>query len=80
MDESPSVSESFDDPRITPQFCRRLPDSTGDLVLLGVVHDHPASIARVERVLQRVEPETLALELPPVAMPLYRIYARKGDA
>ncbi|WP_226039478.1 hypothetical protein [Natrinema sp. DC36] len=80
MDESPSVSESFDDPRITPQFCRRIADSTGDLVLLGVVHDHPASIARVERVLHRLEPETLALELPPVAMPLYRIYARNGDA
>ncbi|QCS41246.1 hypothetical protein [Natrinema versiforme] len=80
MDESPSFPESFDDPRITPQFCRRLSGGAGDLVLLGVVHDHPASIARVERVLERVGPETLALELPPVAMPLYRVYARDGDA
>ncbi|MBZ6495503.1 hypothetical protein [Natrinema longum] len=80
MDEPPSVTESFDDPRITPQFCRRLSGETGDLVLLGVVHDHPASVARVERVLEHVEPETLALELPPVAMPLYRVYAHNGDA
>lgn len=79
MDESPSFPESFDDPRITPQFCRRLPGDAGDFVLLGVVHDHPASIARVERVLERVDPETLALELPSVAMPLYRVYARDGD-
>ncbi|MGM0388328.1 MAG: hypothetical protein ACQEP0_07390 [Natrinema limicola] len=80
MDESPSFAESFDDPRITAQFCRRLPDTTGDLVLIGVVHDHPASVARVERVLEHVEPATLALELPPVAMPLYRVYGRNGDA
>ncbi|WP_254762119.1 hypothetical protein [Natrinema marinum] len=79
MDESPSVTESFDDPRVTPQFCRRLPETTGDLVLVGVVHDHPASVARVERVIERVGPDTLALELPPAALPLYRIYAR-GDA
>ncbi|WP_226480848.1 hypothetical protein [Natrinema amylolyticum] len=80
MDDSPSFTESFDDPRITSQFCRRLSGTAGDLVLLGVVHDHPASIARVERVLERVEPETLALELPPVALPLYRVYAHKNDA
>ncbi|OAQ51540.1 hypothetical protein HTG_15910 [Natrinema mahii] len=80
MDESPSVPESIDDPRITPQFCRRLPGPDGDLVLVGVVHDHPASVARVERVLERVGPETVALELPAVAVPLYRVYARDGDA
>jgi hypothetical protein len=80
MDESPSLTESFDDPRITPRFCRQLSAPTGDLVLVGVVHDHPASIARVERVLERVEPETLALELPSVALPLYRVYARKRDS
>lgn len=80
MDESPSFTESFDDPRITSQFCRRLSTAAGDLVLLGVVHDHPASVARVERVLERVEPDTLALELPPVAVPLYRVYARNGSA
>ena len=80
MDEPSSFAESFDDPRITAQFCRRLPDTTGDLVLIGVVHDHPASVARVERVLEHVDPTTLALELPPIALPLYRVYGRTGDA
>ncbi|MFA9417182.1 hypothetical protein [Natrinema sp. HArc-T2] len=78
MAEPSPLADSFDDPRITPQFYRRLPDSSGDLVLIGVVHDHPASVARVERVLERVEPVTLALELPPIALPLYRVYGRKG--
>ncbi|WP_049902032.1 hypothetical protein [Natrinema sp. J7-1] len=80
MDDPPSVPESFDDPRITAQFCRRLPGTAGDLILIGVVHDHPASIARVERVLERVDPETVALELPPITVPLYRAYARDRDA
>jgi len=80
MDEPSQLADSFDDPRITPQFYRRLPDASGDLVLVGVVHDHPASVARVERVLEHVDPATLALELPPIALPLYRVYGRKGDA
>ena len=76
MDESPSLAASFDDPRITTQFCRRVAGQSSDLVLLGVVHDHPASVARVERVLEAVDPETVALELPSAALPLYRAYAR----
>ena len=66
---------SFDDPRITGQFCRQVSGSP-DLSLLGVVHDHPASVARVQRVLEATEPDVLALELPPAAVPLYRTYAR----
>ncbi|ADJ15139.1 hypothetical protein [Halalkalicoccus jeotgali] len=54
-----------------PEYVRRLPD----LVLVGVVHDHPASVARVETVLGQWAHETLALELPPLALALYRSYA-----
>ncbi|MDQ2050616.1 hypothetical protein RBH26_08960 [Natronolimnohabitans sp. A-GB9] len=79
MDESPPFAASFDDPRITTQFCRRVTGPSGDVTLLGVVHDHPASIARVERVLESVDPETVALELPSAALPLYRAYARDGS-
>ncbi|ADD04993.1 uncharacterized protein Nmag_1414 [Natrialba magadii ATCC 43099] len=52
--------------------------TTGTLYLLGVVHDHPASIGRVMRAVDEIDPSVLALELPPAALPLYRVYARKG--
>ncbi|MDL5361221.1 hypothetical protein [Halalkalicoccus sp. NIPERK01] len=54
-----------------PEYVRTLPD----LTLVGVVHDHPASVARVEAVVRDSSHETLALELPPLAIPLYRSYA-----
>jgi pheromone shutdown protein TraB len=78
MARSPPFAASFDDPRITEQFCRRIDGQTDDLILLGVVHDHPASIARVECILEAVDPDVLALELPPATIPLYRAYARDG--
>lgn len=76
MSAEPSFTEQFDDPRITAQFCRYL-SGPSPLVLVGVVHDHPASIARVKGVLEAVNPDTVALELPPAAVPLYRTYARE---
>ncbi|MFP8957379.1 hypothetical protein ACLI4Y_11660 [Natrialbaceae archaeon A-CW3] len=81
MTSEPSFVDRVDDPRISPQFCRHLPGET-DVLLLGVVHDHPASIARVKLVLEHLEPDALALELPAAALPLYRTYARDidGDA
>ncbi|WP_265108890.1 hypothetical protein [Halosolutus halophilus] len=78
MDGLQSIPASIDDPRVTPRFYRRIPGST-DFHLVGVVHDHPASVARVEHVLDAVDPDVLALELPPAALPLYRAYARDGD-
>jgi pheromone shutdown protein TraB len=55
------------------RHCRHLvrPDGT-DLLVVGVVHDHPASVARVRRVCRRIDPDTLALELPRGSLPLYR--------
>ncbi len=70
---------AVDDPRITGRFSRRLPGASANLTLLGVVHDHPASVGRVERVLESTDSDVLALELPPAAVPLYRAYARDGD-
>lgn len=78
MSDSHSFAASFDDPRVTPERCRHLPGrDRGDVTLLGVVHDHPASVGRVRAVLEARSPETLALELPPAAVPLYRTYARE---
>ncbi|KYH26734.1 hypothetical protein HAPAU_18380 [Halalkalicoccus paucihalophilus] len=58
-----------------PEYVRTLPE----LTLVGVVHDHPASVARVEAVIRDSGPETLALELPPLAIPLYRTYATDAE-
>ncbi|QFU81581.1 hypothetical protein [Natronorubrum aibiense] len=80
MAESPPLAASFDDPRITSQFARRVTGPAGTCHLLGVVHDHPASVARVETVLESVDPDVLALELPAAALPLYRAYAREATA
>ncbi|AHG00130.1 hypothetical protein HALLA_16320 [Halostagnicola larsenii XH-48] len=71
-----SIASEVDDPRVTDRFCRSVRRPPGDVVLLGVVHDHPASVGRVRAVLERTEPDILALELPSAAVPLYRAYAR----
>lgn len=54
-----------------PEYVRSL----SDLTLVGVVHDHPASVARVRSVIERTEHATLALELPPLAIGLFEEYA-----
>jgi pheromone shutdown protein TraB len=67
-----------DDPRLTGEQVRRVPGPAGTATLVGVVHDHPASVHRVQAVVESVAPVTLALELPPAAVGLYEAYARGG--
>lgn len=67
-----------DDPRVTGDHVRRLP-ATPDgqrVILVGVVHDHPASTYRATQVVREARPDVLALELPPLAVPLFEAYAR----
>lgn len=49
--------------------------SAGTVTLVGVVHEHPASVHRVRTVVDRRDPAVLALELPPAAIRLYVDYA-----
>jgi pheromone shutdown protein TraB len=75
-----SVAEDLaaaNDPRLDQRYLRCVPATDGrqPVLLVGVVHDHPASVTRVTRVLELVDPETLAVELPPLAMPLFEQYA-----
>lgn len=70
---------TLDDPRITRSDFRHLPasDDDGSVALVGVVHDHPASVFRVIETITTLEPDVVALEIAPVAVPLFRQYARK---
>lgn len=65
------------DPRLTDRFVRVLPGGSGEnaVLLIGVVHDHPASTYRVEAIVEAADPGVLALELPPFALPLFERYA-----
>lgn len=64
------------DPRLAAEYVRTLTagDEYDDVVLIGAVHDHPASRYRAKVVIEAVEPDLLALELPPVAIPLFEQY------
>lgn len=67
------------DPRCSRAYVRTIDDGTGALpetvTLVGVVHDHPASAYRARRIAADAEPAVLALELPPLAVPLFERYA-----
>ncbi|QZX99140.1 hypothetical protein [Halobaculum rubrum] len=82
MYDCDAISDAVDaadaDPRLDSAQVRCLPGSNevGAILLIGVVHDHPASVVRVSQLLETFTPDTLALELPPLSMPLFRRYAR----
>jgi pheromone shutdown protein TraB len=67
-----------DDPRIDDDHVRVVPgdDGRADVLLVGVVHDHPASVFRARHVVSTVDPAVVALELPRLALRLFRRYAR----
>jgi len=66
-------SPSTDDPRLDDDHVRTVAD--GRITLVGVVHDHPASRYRVSELVDRIQPDVVALEIPPLALPLFRQYA-----
>lgn len=64
------------DPRIDDEHVRRVADR---YVVTGVVHDHPASSARSGELVRTVEPDVVAVELPPLAVSLFRDPAATDD-
>lgn len=66
-----------DDPRMIDEYVRTLPSEgdRGRVVLVGAVHDHPASQYRAAAVVEDADPDAIALELPPLAVPLFEQYA-----
>ena len=67
----------LDDPRVTGDDFRHVPaiGDAGDVVLVGVVHDHPASVFRVVEAVSALDPDTVGLEVASIAVPLFRSYA-----
>jgi pheromone shutdown protein TraB len=70
---------SGEDPRLNDDYVRTVTHSEADVTLVGVVHDHPASVHRVREVVRERNPEVVALEAPPLATPLYEAYARDAS-
>lgn len=82
-DPTPAPSEdppALDDPRVHDAYVRRFgPDGDrAETVLVGVAHDHPASVHRVSALAAATDPDVLALEMPPLSLPLLRVYAAEG--
>ncbi len=72
---SPARVDDDPDPRITEEYIRHVAGGPGTLTLIGVVHDHPASIYRTQQLITACKPTVLALELPPISIPLFEAYA-----
>ncbi len=66
---------NHDDPRITGEHIRSVETPTGRVTLVGVVHDHPASVFRARTTVTERDPDVLALELPPLSLPIFERYA-----
>jgi pheromone shutdown protein TraB len=77
LDELVASVDHAMDPRIDGDNVRCIQgdDDMGTVLLIGVVHDHPASTYRVAHLIETFSPDVLAVELPPLAVPLFRIYA-----
>lgn len=64
------------DPRLDLDRVRHVTATDAhETVLVGVVHDHPSSVHRVRRIIESCTPDTVALELPQVSVPLFENYA-----
>jgi hypothetical protein len=74
--------EARSDPRLTDEFWRTVPaeGERSPAILVGVVHDHPASSFRIQAVASAFAPEVLALELPDLAVPAFeRVAEERSD-
>ncbi len=60
------------DPRVTESYVRKVDADGTRVVLVGVVHDHPASVYRAAAIVEAVDPQTVAVELPGLLVPTVR--------
>lgn len=59
------------DPRIESDHLRSFVAEGDPLLVVGAVHDHPASAHRARLVVERLEPDVVGVELPGLALPLF---------
>ena len=64
------------DPRLTDEYVRLIEGDdengrVGDVLLLGSVHDHPASSYRIGERVWKFDPDALALEVTPLSLPWF---------
>jgi hypothetical protein len=67
------------DPRLYAESTRVVDGASGVAVLVGVVHDHPASVYRARQVVEAVAPDVVAVELPPLALDLFESLGPADD-
>ena len=68
------------DPRVDPDQLRLFDSQAGNpLLLVGCVHDHPASVYRVRALVEALRPDVVAVELPGLAVPLFEAVGRESD-
>lgn len=63
------------DPRLTGDHVLTVTRDGATVTLVGTVHDHPVSVFRAKRLVADCDPAVLALELPPLALPLFETLA-----
>ncbi|MFC6785948.1 hypothetical protein ACFQFH_08580 [Halobaculum halobium] len=73
--DTPATIDVDSDPRVTGEHVQQVSNGHATVTLVGVVHDHPASVYRVRHVIRDVDPAVLALELPPISLTLFEQYA-----
>lgn len=69
-----------DDPRLDGQYVRIIDATPQPVVLVGVVHDHPASVYRARRTVAALDPGVVALEAPDAVTPVFAAHARDEEA
>lgn len=68
------------DPRVSEEYVRHVTTDAGPIVLVGVVHDHPSSIYRVEAIIDEMDPGLVAVELPDLLVPSFAAAIEAGDS
>lgn len=68
------------DPRVREDYLRHITTTNQSIVLVGVVHDHPASIHRVEAIIDALDPGAVAVELPDLLIPSFTAALEAGTS